>query len=134
MSKYIRASMYFQKGREIKAWESRAVAAEADIIELQTEVEQLHAELKYMTTQRNVWLTDEQSRCRDVAILQTENDELTMAVAEYTVMHEALKDEMRVSKRLMDALENMTDADAICTSRLMEIKTEVEDLTGDREG
>jgi hypothetical protein len=43
-------------------------------------------------------MTDEQSRCRDVAILQKENDELTMAVAEYTVMSEALKGEMQVVK------------------------------------
>ncbi len=33
-----------------------------------------------------------------------ENDELIMAVVEYTVMYEVLKDEMRVSKRLMDEL------------------------------
>jgi uncharacterized small protein (DUF1192 family) len=110
MSKYIKEFIAFQEEidrlRAELAWVREAnnkhtlLRSEAfeENHQLRAEVEQLQAELKYMTTQRNVWKVDEQSRCRDVAILQKENDELTMAVAEYTVMSEALKGEMQVVK------------------------------------
>ncbi len=52
--------------------------------------------------------------------LRTENDELTMAVAEYTAMQQALRDEMRVSKHLQtenDELTEIHNAQAICAEQ-----------------
>ncbi len=97
-----------QKGREIKARESRALAAEHELTKLQTEVEQLQAELKYMTTQRNVWLTDEQSRCRDVAILQKENQRLKKRVTESERDHHKSIDQLEVEKERNSTFEAHT--------------------------